>query len=392
MKDQLLQEALELQNELTAWRHGLHQIPELGLNLPLTTAFVKKELTAMNIPYREYPECACITAVLGDTEKGKCFLLRSDMDGLPMPEESGEDFSSDNGCMHACGHDLHTAILLGAAKLLKRHETSLNGAVKLLFQAGEETFDGARLAIEAGVLENPGVDAAFAMHVASILSNNTVIYGAYPMSAVYGFCIVLNGKGTHGSTPQFGIDPINTGAHICLALQELIAREVSSSEEAVLTIGSFHAGSASNIIPEQAVLEGTLRTFKPEIRETLIRRIDDVVKSIASAYRTEVKIETLSDVPPVACDPALNEEIAAAVRELDNTIKVFPMYHVMGSEDFAFISERVPSSYFCLGAGLPDKTQWVSQHNPKVRFTDECLPLGAAIYAKTALNWLNKHK
>ena len=391
MKDQLLQEARELQDELTTWRHSLHQIPELGLNLPLTTAFVKKELDAMGIPYHEYPECACITAVLGDKAKGKCFLLRSDMDGLPIPEESGEEFSSNNGCMHACGHDLHTSVLLGAAKLLKKHEASLNGVVKLLFQAGEETFEGASLAIEAGVLKNPDVDAAFAMHVASIMSNNTVIYGPYPMSAVYGFRITVNGRGTHGSTPQFGIDPINASAHICLALQELISREVASSEEAVLTIGSFHAGTASNIIPEQAVLEGTLRTFKPELREMLISRIDNVVHSIASAYRTEVKIEVLSNVPPVACDASMNEEIAALIKELDNTIKVLPMYHVMGSEDFAFISERVPSSYFCLGAGVPDKTQWVSQHNPKVRFSDECLPLGAAIYAKTALNWLNMH-
>ncbi len=393
MKNQLLQEAREMQEQLTAWRHALHQIPELGLTLPQTTAFVREQLDAMGISYQEHADISCITAVLGNAEKGsgKCFLLRSDMDALPMAEESGESFASDNGCMHACGHDLHTSVLLGAARLLKSHEEELNGTVKLLFQSGEETFEGAKAAIEAGVLENPHVDASFAMHVASILSNNMIIYGDYPMSSVYGFRITLTGKGTHGSTPESGIDPINTGVHIHLALQELIAREVPASEEAVLTIGSFNAGSAPNVIPERAVLEGTLRTFKPKLREMLIQRIHEVVDSVSMTYRTEANIEVLSDVPAVACDADLNKEITATIREMDGTVGLYPLYHVMGSEDFAFISEKVPSSYFGLGAGVPDKAKWIGQHNPKVRFTDDCLALGAAVYAQTTINWLNNH-
>lgn len=173
MKDQILQEAKNMREELTGWRHSLHQIPELGLHLPNTTAFVKEKLTEMDIPFIEYEDCSCITATLG--EGGKCFLLRSDMDGLPMREESGEAFAAENGCMHSCGHDLHTAILLGAAKLLKKHESELNGTVKLLFQSGEETFEGAKAAMEAGVMEHPHVDAAFAMHVASIIPANMII-------------------------------------------------------------------------------------------------------------------------------------------------------------------------------------------------------------------------
>ncbi len=189
MKDQILQEAKEMQEELIKWRHSLHKIPELGLNLPNTAAFVKETLAGMDIEFTEYKECSCITATLG--KGGKCFLLRSDMDGLPMQEESGESFASENGCMHSCGHDLHASILLGAAKLLKKHESELKGTVKLLFQSGEETFEGAKAAIEAGVMENPHVDAAFAMHVASILPANTIIYGTYPMAAVYGFRVNL---------------------------------------------------------------------------------------------------------------------------------------------------------------------------------------------------------
>ena len=389
MTHQILEEARAMQTELTEWRHTLHQIPELGLYLPQTTAFIKEKLTEMGITFQEYENSSCITATLGSG--GKCFLLRSDMDALPMEEESGESFASTNGNMHSCGHDLHASVLLGAAKLLKTHEQEIKGTVKLLFQPGEETFEGAKAAIDAGILENPHVDAAFAMHVASILPNNIIIYGSYPMAAVYGFRIKLTGSGTHGSTPQLGIDPINTGVHIYLALQELIAREMNPSEEATLTIGRFHAGSVSNVIPERAVLEGTLRTFKPELREKMIGRIRETITSIASAYRTNVEIEVLSDVPPVVCDDTLNIEIVEAIQELDDTLGIYPKYHVMGSEDFAFIAEKVPSSYFCFGAGLLDRTKWLGQHNPKVRFIDEALPLGAAVYAKTALDWLNNH-
>lgn len=389
MNNQLLQESKSMESELIAWRHTLHQIPELGTNLPETTAFIKEKLTAMGIEYTEYESCSCITAILGKGDS--CFLLRSDMDGLPMQEESCEPFASENGCMHACGHDLHATILLGAAKLLKKHEHELKGRVKLLFQSGEETFEGAKIMVENRVLENPHVDAAFAMHVASILPAGSIIYGPYPMAAVYGFRIILTGKGTHGSTPQLGIDPINTGVHIYLALQELIAREVSPNEEAVLTIGRFDAGKVSNVIPERAILEGTLRTFKPEIREMLVKRIRETVESVAQTYRTEVNFEVLSDVPPVACDEKLNQEILDSIHDLDSSIRLLPLYHVMGSEDFAFISEKVPATYLGLGAAIEDRSQWLGQHNPKVRFTDECLSTGAAIYVKAAMDWLENH-
>ena len=190
---------------------------------------------------------------------------------------------------------------------------------------------------------------------------------------------------------HLGVDPINTGVHIYLALQELIAREISPTDETALTIGRFEAGNVSNVIPERAVLEGTLRTFKPEIRSRLIQRIDDIVHSVANTYRTEAKIEVLSDVPPVTCCPKMNQELLSSILEMDEQIKTLPYYHVMGSEDFAFISEKVPSSYFGLGAGIKDQSKWFSQHNPKVRFADECLALGTAVYAKTAIDWLNAH-
>ena len=235
------------------------------------------------------------------------------------------------------------------------------------------------------------MDAAFAMHVASTLPAGAVMYGPYPMSSVYGFRITLTGKGAHGSTPQLGIDPINTGVHIYLGLQELIAREISATDEASLTIGRFDAGKVSNVIPERAVLEGTLRTFKPAVREMLMERIHQVVNQVAAAYRTEVEFEVLSDVPACACDEALNQEIANSIHDMDETLRLLPIYHVMGSEDFAFFTEKVPSSYFGMGAAVEDKTKWKSHHNPKVVFNEDCLATAAAIYAKAAMDWLSAH-
>ncbi len=325
----------------------------------------------------------CITGVLGAGKE--CLLLRSDMDALPVQEETGLEFASGNGCMHACGHDMHAAVLLGALKLLKRHETELLQQIKFLFQPGEEIFSGAKAAIENGILDNPRVDRAFAMHVASPLPAGCIGYGEHAMAAVYGFKIKLKGKGGHGSMPEVCIDPINTGVHIYLALQELIARECPASQEAVLTIGEFSAGNTSNVIPETAVLQGTLRTFDREITELMIERISETAKGIAAVYRTGIEIETLSKVPAVRCDTDMNAKMKAALEEIKPDLKILSIFHAMGSEDFAFISEKVPSTYLMLGAAVNDKEKIYPQHNPKVQFNEDALPVGVAGYVCAAM-------
>lgn len=389
MREEFIKEAEELSEQLTAWRRSFHQIPELGLNLPQTSAFVQAELKKMGIPYEVTVGGSCVTAVLGHGEK--CILLRSDMDALPMREESGVPFASENGHMHACGHDMHAATLLGAAYLLKKHEADLKGQVKLFFQPGEETFEGAAAAIRDGILEHPPVDAAFAMHVNSTVPVNCILYGEKPMAAVYGFKITLTGVGGHGSTPEICIDPINTGVHIYLALQELIARECPPSQEAALTIGQFNAGSASNIIPQTAVLQGTLRTFDKELRENVIRRIREVAQGVADTYRTKMELEVLSDVPSVTDDLELNQEVVDCIRGMYPDSKLLPLFHTMGSEDFAFISEQVPSAYFAIGAAVEEKEDIYGQHNPKVRFNEKALPTAVAVYAGVAVKWLENH-
>ena len=389
MYKELIMEAKAMEADLIAWRRRLHGMPELELNLRDTSAFVQEKLEEMGVPYELKVKGSCVVGLLGKGDK--CFMLRSDMDALPFREESREEFASANGCMHACGHDLHATILLGAARLLKAHERELKGQVKLLFQPGEETFNGAKAAIGEGVLEDPKVDGAFAMHVAAQMSPGCVAYGTDPMAAVYGFKITLTGQGGHGSRPEKCVDPINTGVHIYLALQELISRECPAISETALTVGQFAAGSASNVIPETAVLQGTMRSFDKKTAAYLVRRIHEIVPAIAGSYRTEARIEVLSDVPAVHCDEALTREMVETIGDIDPSLKVVCAYHVMGSEDFAYISQKVPSSYMCIGAGIDDKEKRYVEHNPKVRFNESALATGAAVYAGAAMKWLENH-
>lgn len=390
MEDKILLEAYAIKEELAHWRTDLHRIPELGLELPQTCAYIAQKLDAFGISYRYEKEGSYIIATVGQGEP--CFLLRADMDALPVEERSGEPFASTNGCMHACGHDMHATGLLGAAKLLKKHEAELKGTVKLLFQSGEETFSGALEALKGGLLENPKVDAAYAMHVFATAPCGVVVYGKEALSSVYGFRIKIKGKGSHGSSPDEGIDPIHIAVAIFEALEEIKAREIPGTAQASLTIGKFSAGTVSNVIPDSAELEGTLRTFDKEVQENVIRRITELSQGIAAAYRGSAEVETLSLCPPVVCDEAVIEEAKKSVRSLSDKLVIMEMMHSMASEDFSFVSEKVPTAYFGFGAGVEDQSRWRAQHNPEVVFNMDALPLASAIYAKVAMDYLENHK
>ena len=383
------QEARALQEQIVQWRRAMHQIPETGIHLPQTMNYICQQLEEMGIAYELHKDISCITATIGSG--GKCFLLRSDVDALPVAEEADVPFKSTNGCMHGCGHDMHGAILLGAAKLLKDHEQELKGTVKLLFQSGEEIFLGAKSAIDAGVLENPKVDAAFAMHVIAMMPMNLVFTGKQAMSAVDGFKITLIGHGGHGSMPEYTVDPINAAVQVYLALQSLIAREIGGSEEAVLTVGQFTAGEASNIIPERAVLQGTLRTFQKDVRERLTKRIREVVAGVAMTYRCHYEYEELFSCASVYTDDAVNAAVEKSILKIVPDINIQRNAHGMGSEDFAEITQRVPSAYYTIGAGPEDPAMRFGQHNPKIVFNEDILSAGAAIYAQAAADWLDEN-
>ena len=388
MTNELAKEAVALQSQLVAWRRALHQMPETGTQLPRTVAFIEKTLGELGIPCKVHRDISCVEATIG--HGSKCFLLRSDMDALPVREEADVSFQSTNGCMHGCGHDMHAAILLGAARLLKNHEAELKGTVKLLFQSGEEVFQGAKAAVEAGVLENPRVDAAFAMHVIAMIPAGVVMTGKEAMASVDGFRITLTGRGGHGSMPELCVDPINAAVQVYLALQSLIAREVGGTEEAVLTIGQLSAGEVANVIPERAVLQGTLRTFKKEVRERLVARIREVSAAVGAAYRCECAYEVLSACPSVITDDCVTARAEEGIRTLFPQMQVLRGAHGMGSEDFAQITDRVPGAYFMLGAGPEDPAARLGQHNPRIIFNEDVLSAGAAIYAKTAMDWLEQ--
>lgn len=387
-KATLRQEAEEMQELLVTWRRALHQMPEVGTQLPETMAFIQQQLAEMGIESRLHEDISCIEATIG--QGGNCFLLRADVDALPVREEAEVPFRSTNGNMHGCGHDLHGTMLLGAAKLLKNHEQELKGTVKLLFQSGEEVFRGAKAAIAAGVLENPKVNGALALHVIAMLPMGLVMTGKNPMASVDGFKITLTGRGGHGSMPEACVDPINAAVQVYLALQSLIARETGGTEEAVLTIGQLSAGEVPNVIPERAVLQGTLRTFRPEVRSRLLKRIQEISAGVAGAYRCRAEYTVLSECASVVTDDAVTDMVAGSIRAIAPELHPVPGAHGMGSEDFAEITQKVPAAYFMLGAGPEEESKRLAQHNPKIQFNEAVLPVGTAVYARSAMDFLEK--
>lgn len=385
--------ALELKDETIANRRHIHKNAETGLDLPKTKAYVMKKLTEYGL---EPKDCGYgVTATLG--KGGKVLLLRADMDALPMPEESGEEFACPTGKeAHTCGHDFHAAMLLTAAKMLKEKEDTLEGTIKFMFQPAEETFEGSKNMIENGILENPPVDAALAYHVSpGKMPIGLFMYNDKDtmMYSVDGFKITIHGKGSHGAYPHVGIDPINIGVHIHLALQELIARESDPTHSCVLTIGQFAGGTAANIIPETAVLQGTIRTNKPEARELLVRRMKEVAEKTAAVYNGTVDIEMISEVPPLICNPKLTDEVVGYMQELGIPgLTPYPGISASASEDFAVIAEKVPSTFMYLSAGYLDERGQYPAHHPKAQFNEDVCPIGAACLAHCASQWLKNNK
>lgn len=385
--NKFLERAKELEKQMQEDRHYLHQHAEAGEDLPNTTKYVMNRLREIGLEPTEICPSG-VTALIEGAKPGKVILLRADMDALPMPENNDLPFKTVTNAAHNCGHDLHTAMLLGAAQMLYERRDELCGCVKLMFQPAEELFTGSKKLIEAGILENPKVDAAIGMHVmldnkGPLLNYNT----GYMTSSCDGFKLTVHGVGCHGAMPQTGVDPINVGMHIYSALQNLIARECPSSERAVLTLGAFNAGTTPNIIPNEAVLMGTLRTYNKELREKLVRRMHEICEYEGKAFGATVDYEVLSDVPSTYSDPELTKELAGYVAEVMPEIIGKTDYFVTPSDDLAFVSEKVPTAYFMLDSkvdGCP-----VQHHNPGVLFDESVLPYGAFVHANCAFNWLN---
>lgn len=384
MLEEIYQSAAQLTDRVKEYRHTLHQIPEVGLELPQTLAYVSDCLMKLGLSPQKVGPCG-LTVNLGQGEK--TILLRADMDALGVPEETNLPFRSTNGCMHACGHDMHTAILLGAAQVLKEHEDKLKCRVKLMFQPGEELGTGAVSMIEDGVLENPHVDAAAALHVDPLLPVGECAYcTGVSTSSIYDLFIHIKGKGGHSSTPEETVNALAVGSAIYQELSGLVQREVSGFDTAVLAMCAIKAGSLPqpNIIPETCEMSGTLRCYNGEVQERLHKRIAEIVEGVGRQYHAEARLESLL-TPFLTVDPTLARQLEPALKA------AFGADHVRhnnkplaGSEDFGYVSQHVPTFFFWLGAGGPDRAPF---HNPAFLADDEAMVQGLNAMVGIPLYW-----
>lgn len=388
----IMTRAIELKEEMVRNRRRLHSRPELGLSLPETSRFVEERLEEMGCAPQRLGESG-VTALIGK-RPGKTLLLRADMDALPMKEESGLEFASETeAAAHCCGHDLHTAMLLGAARILKEREADLCGQVKLLFQPGEETGQGALEMIRAGALEQPRPQGIFALHVNAKAPAGALGYGmGCAFSSNDSFQIRIHGRGGHGARPHETIDPIRTAVHIYHALEGLRAGEISPMEPVVLSVTAINGGSSCNVLPDSASLSGTLRAYSEAVRQKVKKRIGELAESIAASFGAQAQVEFLNSLPPVYCSPSFTDELLGYAAQTVGAGRIASEPEVkIGSEDFAFLAEQCPenSAYFFLGAGPNEREgfPW-GQHSARVVFNEDVLPLGAAVFAACALGWL----
>ena len=380
----ILQSAKSLQPLLIQWRQALHRCPEIGFDLPQTTREICNVLQSLGIA----PQIVGRGGIVGEMgeKSGPVTLLRADMDALELWEEAPISFRSENGNMHACGHDLHSAMLLGAAALLKEREQQIHRRIRLFFQPAEEILQGAEDGISAGVCQD--VDRAFMLHVTvnTGLPVGTVIVppkGVIAPCADY-FEISVSGKGCHGADPAAGRDPISAAVQIFQGLQHLPAREFPSGERAALTVGALQGGDAFNVIPDKTFLRGSLRCYKEDFREVLKKRVEEISHSVAQGLRTSAQVSFPVGCPPLKNDPQLRDACLPILKNAlgtEDVIAVDTPSGTAGSEDFAAISHQVPSVMLALAAGDPK----VGLHHPQVVFDEGALPFGAAVFTALAI-------
>jgi amidohydrolase len=387
----LLREADEILPGVIADRRHFHEHPELGFEEVETSRVVAERLRSFG--FDEVQTGVAVTGVVGllhGSRPGKVVALRADMDALPIHEENEVEYRSRHeGVMHACGHDAHTAMLLGVARMLADKRDAFAGTIKFLFQPAEEGRGGAKAMVEAGVLENPHVDAVFGLHVAQDVPAGMVI--ARDGAAMMGgdmFKITVTGKGGHGALPHLTIDPIVAGSAIVTAVQTIVSRNVDPVTPGVVTIGSFHAGEAANVIPNTAEMTGTIRTVSIEQREMMLERLSMIATGIGKTLRAEVEIDVPFGVPPTVNTP----EMAALVREVATGIigaeRVMQGPLISASEDFSEFLAVVAGCFFMVGTKNDDKGMIWGHHHPRFDIDEEPMSVGMAVMAGTALRFL----
>lgn len=396
LTDTLLQSALGLADDIVALRRAIHREPELGLETPKTLAKVREALAGLPLTWREGPSCTGAIATLegasADQAEPRRVLLRGDMDALPMDEKTNLDFASTiPGRMHACGHDTHTAMLVGAAQLLCTQRDSFSGTVDFMFQPGEEGFHGARHMIDDGLL-NPLPDAAFALHIIPNAPFNIIAGRAGPlMAAADEFTITVKGQGGHASMPHDCVDPVPGAAAIVSALQAMVTRRFNAASAVVVTVTKIHAGTAHNVIPDEVTLGGTMRTLSPEHRTKLHQLIEQTAADVARGYGLETSCEIKAGFPVTICDARAVQLGARVAGQLGGGAGWLDLpAPIMGAEDFSYVLEQVPGAMFFLGVAQQgsDWQNCCAIHSPRMMVDEKALPTGTAMLAGCALEFL----
>lgn len=376
-------------------RRHIHENPELGFQETETAAFVAQRLEALGVEdIRTGIAKTGITALIRGSKPGpeKVVLLRADMDALPIDQESDKEYISKTpGVMHACGHDAHTAMLMGAARILMERRDQFSGAVKLLFQPSEEAnAGGAKPMIEAGVLEDPHVDACFGQHLMSPIPTGFMSVNSGPIQASSDeFTITVQGKGGHGAMPHETVDPIMVSTDIISGLRSIVARNVDPLDSVVVSVCNFHSGKAFNVIPDTAQVGGTVRTLSNENRDLAERRIREIAEGVATAQGATVTVEYKRGYPPTVNDESMTELARNAVKKVVGEENVIPMRPIMPAEDMSYFLEERPGAYFMTGCRNEEKGIVWPHHHPKFDLDEDALGIGVASLVQVAIDFLN---
>jgi amidohydrolase len=385
----------EIMPGIVADRRWLHENPELGFQEHKTADFVRQRLESLGVEDIQAGIAQTgVTGLIRGTKEGpgRTVLLRADMDALPLTEENDVEYRSQaDGVMHACGHDAHTAMLLATARVLMDRRDEFSGTVKLLFQPSEEANGGgAKPMIDAGVLENPHVDAVFGQHMASDLPTGGVwITGGPVQASADKFSIRIQGKGGHGAVPHTAVDPVIVAMQIGTALQTVVSRRVDPMESAVVSICTMHAGTAFNIIPDTAEIGGTVRTFSPEVRDLAQEEITRVAEGIAASMGASAKVTYERGYPPTVNDDAMADLVRAAAAKAIGEENVHQMRPIMPAEDFSYFLIERPGTYFMLGCRNDEKGFNWPHHHPKFDLDEDSMQYGVATMAQVVLDYLN---
>lgn len=382
-----------IQADIVKWRRDLHEIPELGMELEKTHKYVTDELTKMNISYKTISKTG-IVAIIEGISDGPTIAIRADMDGLPIKEKTKLPFSSKNNCMHACGHDAHTSMLLATAKILSENKTLLKGNVKLIFQPAEEISAGAEALIKKGILENPKVDFILGLHIGALFPEVKLgmigVKSGYITSAVDKISVTVKGKGGHGAMPHLSVDPILIASEIISSLQKIVSRETNPLHPVVVTIGSINGGSSWNIIPEKVTFEGTIRSIYPEDRNLLEKRVVDICEGIGKANGAEVKAKYERICPSVNNNPNTTDFLIKSAEKVVGRDNMIILENpTMVSEDMAYYLEEVPGTFFFLGSNNPQKKIIYPHHHPKFTVDEDVLWIGPAVFIQSVFDFFD---